>query len=49
MGTKSGTILVQDKSYFMDCHKKARINGHLSINNMVDVQTGDTGETLATV
>jgi hypothetical protein len=49
METKSGTILVQDKSYFRECQKKARMNGHLNINNMRDLQTGDTGATLATL
>jgi hypothetical protein len=37
------------KSYIRDCHKKAKMNGHLSINNVTDVQTGDIGATLATV
>jgi hypothetical protein len=37
------------KFYFRDCHKQAKMNGHISINNMTDVQTGDTEATLATV
>jgi hypothetical protein len=37
------------KFYFRDCHKIAKINGHLSINNMTDVQASDTEATLATM
>jgi hypothetical protein len=49
MTTKSETILVQDISFISGTVTKAKMIGHLRINNLTDVQASDTEATLATM